>query len=146
MQGDMLPDEYLDALSTLHDKAPPLPWQEIRPVFEVEFGQEPEKIFRSIDPEPIAAASLGQVYQGRLADGTPVAIKVQYPGVREAVERDLRVFSRMLQAQKRVGAGLVGIQGLDYNERTIDFFANRLAEGDRIRDKLERQGLIQAEE
>ncbi|MBI3304046.1 MAG: AarF/ABC1/UbiB kinase family protein [Deltaproteobacteria bacterium] len=120
MQGDMLPDEYLDALSTLHDKAPPLPWQEIRPVFAVEFGQEPEKIFRSIDPEAIAAASLGQVYKGTLADGTPVAIKVQYPGVREAVARDLRVFSRILKAQKRIGADLFGIQGLDYNDMFAD--------------------------
>src|SRR6266852_2058896 len=90
-QGDLVPEEYFDSLSTVHDKAPPLPWEEVRPVLAAEFGRDPEQVFRTINPEPIAAASLGQVYSGVLPDGTPVAIKVQYPGVADAVDQDLKV-------------------------------------------------------
>jgi ubiquinone biosynthesis protein len=127
VQGEMLPDEYLEALSTLHDKAPPLPWADVRPVLEAELGRPPERVFGSIDPRPIAAASLGQVYAGRLPDGTPVAVKVQYPGVREAVETDLRALRRLMRTQKRLGADLLGLAGFDHEDTFADL-AGRLRE------------------
>jgi len=130
MQNEMLPEPYLDALSTLHDKAPPLPWRDIRSVLAAEFGREPEEVFCSIDPEPIAAASLGQVYAGTLPDGTAVAIKVQYPGVRDAVETDLRTFRRLIRAQKRLGADLLRVSGLDYEDMFADL-------ADRLREELD---------
>jgi predicted unusual protein kinase regulating ubiquinone biosynthesis (AarF/ABC1/UbiB family) len=119
-QGEILPEQYLDALSTVQDKAPPLSWRDVQPVLESEFRCPPEKLFRSIKTEPIAAASLGQVYEGMLPDGTPVAIKVQYPGVREAVKKDLRVFRRMMKAQKFVGSGLLRNTGYDYDQLVGD--------------------------
>jgi len=126
-QGDALPEDYFDALSTIHDQAPPLPWDEVRPVLEEELGGQPEDVFGSINPDAIAAASLGQVYSATLPNGTPVAIKVQYPGIREAVETDLRVFQRVFRAEKAVGAGLLRIPGLDY-EHAFGDVAARLRE------------------
>jgi predicted unusual protein kinase regulating ubiquinone biosynthesis (AarF/ABC1/UbiB family) len=75
------------------------------PIRIKELGREPEKIFRWVQREPIAAASLGQVYSGMLHDGSQVAIKVQYPGIREAVENDLAAFRRFLRLQRRFGPG-----------------------------------------
>lgn len=126
-QGDALPEEYFDALSTVHDQAPPLPWEKVCPVLAAELRGSPEKVFRSIDPQAIAAASLGQVYSAILPDGTPVAVKVQYPGVREAVQNDLRVFRRLFRAQKVVGADLLRLRGLDYGH-VFDDIAARLKE------------------
>jgi predicted unusual protein kinase regulating ubiquinone biosynthesis (AarF/ABC1/UbiB family) len=103
IQSGLLPEQYVDTLSPLQDQAPPLPWDEFRPVLVHELGREPEKIFRWVQREPIAAASLGQVYAGMLHDGSQVAIKVQYPGIREAVDRDLDAFRRFLRAQRRFG-------------------------------------------
>jgi predicted unusual protein kinase regulating ubiquinone biosynthesis (AarF/ABC1/UbiB family) len=102
-QTGLLPEQYVDALAPLQDQAPPLPWDEFRPALTRELGREPEKIFRWVQREPIAAASLGQVYAGMLHDGSHVAVKVQYPGIREAVDRDLRAFRRFLKAQRRLG-------------------------------------------
>jgi predicted unusual protein kinase regulating ubiquinone biosynthesis (AarF/ABC1/UbiB family) len=126
-QGEMLPDQYLDALSTVQDKAPPLPWDQIEPVLAAEFGRPPAEVFGSIEPEPLAAASLGQVYAGTLPDGTRVAIKVQYPGVREVVAQDLRAIHRMLATQKLVGGGLLRIPGLNYDDVFADL-SDRLHE------------------
>jgi predicted unusual protein kinase regulating ubiquinone biosynthesis (AarF/ABC1/UbiB family) len=130
IQGEILPGEYLDALSTVQDKAPPLPWREIRLVLEAEFGRPPERVFGAIEPEAIAAASLGQVYRGMLPDGTPVAIKVQYPGVKDAVERDLRVMRGMFKTQKLVGAGLLGNAAFNHDALFADL-------SDRLHEELD---------
>src|SRR2546425_3841727 len=58
-------------------------------VIESEVGGPPEQLFAEFSPEPIAAASIGQVHTARLHDGTEVAVKVQYPGVAEAIRADL---------------------------------------------------------
>ena len=126
-RGDDLPEHYFEALSTVHDQAPPLPWEDVRPVLEAELGRPPEKVFGSINPEAIAAASLGQVFSATLPDGTPVAVKVQYPGIREAVENDLRVFQRVFRAERAIGASLMRMPGLDY-EHAFNDVAARLRE------------------
>src|SRR5436309_15893236 len=58
-------------------------------VIESELGRPPEEVFAEFSPEPIAAASIGQVHAARLHDGTEVAVKVQYPGVADAIRDDL---------------------------------------------------------
>lgn len=128
-QSGLLPEVYVDALSPLQDQAPPMPWEEFRPVLINELGREPEKIFRWVQREPIAAASLGQVYSGMLHDGSQVAIKVQYPGIREAVENDLTAFRSFLKLQRRFGPWT------PLRELNVDEMLNDLA--DRLREETD---------
>jgi predicted unusual protein kinase regulating ubiquinone biosynthesis (AarF/ABC1/UbiB family) len=89
LMGGAVPEGFADRLSTLQSSAPPMAPALVRRVFEEDFGLPPEKLFRRFEARPFAAASIGQVHRARLEDGTPVAIKVQYPGVAEAIGADL---------------------------------------------------------
>ncbi|NNH72765.1 AarF/ABC1/UbiB kinase family protein [Nocardia uniformis] len=87
-------------LATLCDQAPRAPFATMRKVIEADLGPM-ARIFADFDPEPIAAASIGQVYRAQLRDGRQVAVKVQYPGVDSAVRADLKnlaAFARMTRA------------------------------------------------
>ncbi|HXK32494.1 MAG TPA: AarF/ABC1/UbiB kinase family protein, partial [Dehalococcoidia bacterium] len=121
----VVPDEVAAQLASLQANAPPMAYALVEQVFAAEFGAPPHKIFRRFEREPFAAASIGQVHRARLDDGTPVAVKVQYPGVREAITSDLAnvglmvglvgVFSRALDAEQIVRDLKDGIAGeLDY--------------------------------
>lgn len=90
-RADILMEEYVETLSLLHDSVPPRPWPEMRAVIESELGAPVEQLFATFDPQPVAAASLAQVYRARLHDGTSVAVKVQYPGIDRIVRWDLDV-------------------------------------------------------
>lgn len=76
-------------LGGLWDRAPGVAGDAIAEVIRAELGDRPEALFASWEPAPLAAASLGQVHAATLADGTPVVVKVQYPGVAEALRADL---------------------------------------------------------
>jgi predicted unusual protein kinase regulating ubiquinone biosynthesis (AarF/ABC1/UbiB family) len=80
---------YHEALASLRDAAPAMDPEAIHEVVESEYGAAAEAVFASFDPEPLAAASIGQVHGAKLADGREVVVKVQYPGVAEAVRADL---------------------------------------------------------
>lgn len=77
-------------LATLFDDAPAVDFEAMRQVIEEDLGAPLTELFAEFDPEPLAAASIGQVYRARLRDGTEVAVKAQYPGVDLAVHADLR--------------------------------------------------------
>lgn len=81
---------YHDALAELRDAAPPMDPDTIARVVTDDFGAPPDALFARWDPEPLAAASIGQVHSARLDDGREVVVKVQYPGVAGAVRSDLR--------------------------------------------------------
>ena len=89
-----LPDDvrnaYHTALADLRDAAPAFDPDAINEVLEGEFGAPVDQVFASFDPEPLAAASIGQVHAAKLDDGRDVVVKVQYPGVAEAVRADIR--------------------------------------------------------
>jgi predicted unusual protein kinase regulating ubiquinone biosynthesis (AarF/ABC1/UbiB family) len=90
---DLPPDvrsTYHEALAKLRDNAPPMDPEVIARVIRDDFGAPPEAVFAAWDPEPLAAASIGQVHAATLDDGREVVVKVQYPGVAEAVRADLR--------------------------------------------------------
>lgn len=99
--------EYLQGrLASLRDDVPAVSWKEIRGVLAAEWGSEPEQVLASIDPEPAAAASIGQVHRGRSHEGAEVAVKVQYPGIAEAVESDMRNLRLLSPVLKRLMPGL----------------------------------------
>jgi predicted unusual protein kinase regulating ubiquinone biosynthesis (AarF/ABC1/UbiB family) len=77
-------------LASLRDSVPPVGWKDMRKVMASDWGEQPEKVLAHIDTEPAAAASIGQVYRGRTREGRDVAIKVQYPGIADSVEADMR--------------------------------------------------------
>ena len=81
---------YQAALTRLRDDAPPMAPELARAVLERELGQRTESVFAQFDWEPLAAASIGQVHAAQLHDGRAVAVKIQYPGVADAIEADLK--------------------------------------------------------
>ena len=99
---DLLPAEIVDELGLLQDRAEPVPWPEVRAVLEAELGGSVDEVFASVDPEPLAAASVGQVHAARLRTGEDVVVKVQRPGIRPVVERDLDIAQR-IAARLEVG-------------------------------------------
>ena len=100
---EFIPEEhrhiYEQVLGRLQMHTPVMAWEDIQEVFEEEFdGRTPIEVFRSFDPEPVAAASIGQVYKAVLHDGTTVAVKIQYPGVVDALDSDLANISQIAGA------------------------------------------------
>lgn len=89
-RADILPPEYIDVLSRLHDQVPPRPFTVMKKRIEEELGKPLEAVFASFTPQPIAAASLAQVHEARLHDGRRVAVKVQYPDIASLVDLDVR--------------------------------------------------------
>jgi predicted unusual protein kinase regulating ubiquinone biosynthesis (AarF/ABC1/UbiB family) len=86
---DILPEEFCRELADLQDAVPPADIRAIKAQIREELGKEPEAVFDRFELEPIAAASLGQVHEAVLKTGERVAVKVQYPGIRQVVEMDL---------------------------------------------------------
>lgn len=94
---DLLSLDYIQALETLQSDVPALPWSDVQPILEQALSAPPEQCFREINPVAIAAGSLAQVHQGRLPNGHLVAIKIQRPGIRNIIERDLAVLKRLAE-------------------------------------------------
>ncbi|GAB4300019.1 MAG: AarF/UbiB family protein [Desulfuromonadia bacterium] len=86
---DLIPRTYLVELSKLQDDVPPVPFAQIETQLAGELGERYDSLFRSIAPEPIAAASIAQVHGAILHDGTPVVVKVRRPGIVETVDTDI---------------------------------------------------------
>src|SRR5918992_586125 len=99
-------EEFQRKLGELRDAAPKVRFQDMRKVMESELDQPLEEAFEAFDPEPVAAASIGQVYRARLHDGRDVAVKVQSPGVAQAVRADLQNLGIILRLMKRIAPGL----------------------------------------
>ena len=106
----LVPEEYREEfqqkLGALRDAAPKVRFQDMRKVIESELGEPLEETFAAFEHQPIAAASIGQVYRARLHDGRDVAVKVQYPGVAQAVRADMQNLGMILRLMKRVAPGL----------------------------------------
>jgi ubiquinone biosynthesis protein len=105
-RGDLLPPEYLEALSRLQDRVEPFSFVDVERIVQEELGVRLSKGFTSFDAEPIAAASLGQVHRATLRDGRVVAVKVQRPEAREDVAGDLNAFADIAEfLDRHTGAG-----------------------------------------
>src|SRR5215203_4445373 len=105
-----LPEEerenFKQTLAQLRDDVPPLPYKRLEKLLREELGEKPSAIFAEFDEDAFAAASIGQVHRAVTQEGRAVAVKVQYPGVAEAVETDLRNLSLLLPLVKRLAPGL----------------------------------------
>lgn len=88
-RADLVPPAFVDALQRLQDKVEPFPYADVEQIIESELGVRISKAFAEFEPEPLAAASLGQVHRARLRNGRQVAVKVQRPDIRERVLADL---------------------------------------------------------
>jgi predicted unusual protein kinase regulating ubiquinone biosynthesis (AarF/ABC1/UbiB family) len=82
--------QFQEILATLQQDAKPVPFKAIRKVVEDDLDEPLKDAFAEFDPEPIAAASIGQVHRAELHDGRTVAVKVQYPGIAEAIHADMQ--------------------------------------------------------
>ncbi|XVF29905.1 hypothetical protein REPUB_Repub16aG0010700 [Reevesia pubescens] len=101
---DLIPPSYLDELSLLQDQITPFSTEVALDTIEKELGLQIDEIFSEISPEPVAAASLGQVYQARLRrSGRVVAVKVQRPGVQAAISLDILILRFLAGVVKRAG-------------------------------------------
>jgi ubiquinone biosynthesis protein len=92
---DLLPLEFTEELGRLQDQATPAPWNQVEQVLAAELGGPPDEVFARFDRQPLAAASVAQVHAARLRSGAEVVVKVQRPGIRSVVERDLDIVARL---------------------------------------------------
>jgi predicted unusual protein kinase regulating ubiquinone biosynthesis (AarF/ABC1/UbiB family) len=98
--------EFKSALAELRDNVPRFEFEQMRAVIESDLGAPIERSFAEFEEEAFAAASIGQVHRARTLDGEDVAVKVQYPGIAEAVESDLRNIKVLMRLAKRIAPGL----------------------------------------
>ncbi len=102
---DLLPREYIEALSTLQSNVPPVPWNAVEILLRQQLQKPLEQVFSSLDTEAVAAGSIAQVHRARLLSGEAVALKIQRPGLETIVERDTRLIRSIaeLVAQTEFG-------------------------------------------
>ena len=103
-RADLLPPAYLDALARLQDQVEPFPYEDVERTIREELGVRVSHAFLEFDPVPIAAASLGQVHRAVLRGGREVAVKVQRPGIREQIDKDISTFHEIATVVDRIGA------------------------------------------
>jgi predicted unusual protein kinase regulating ubiquinone biosynthesis (AarF/ABC1/UbiB family) len=138
IQTGTLPDEALAELATLQMSAPPMHPSLVRAQFKQSLGHPPEEIFKQFNPQPFAAASLGQVHHATTKANEKVAVKIQYPGIRQSLANDFKMFraiSRPAQASGHIPKGAIDevekqiISETDYRREAdnIEFFHEKLA-------------------
>lgn len=106
MDQGLLPNEFADVMSQAQYRVPPINKALARSLIKKELGEYPETVFASFSSEAIAAASIGQVHQARLKNGEKVAVKIQYPNVRNTIESDLGLAKTLLRRFTKKGANL----------------------------------------
>jgi len=147
-RSDLLPQPYIDALTRLQDNVGPFSFAEVEQIVGSELGVRFSKAFSRFDSQPIAAASLGQVHRAALRDGREVVVKVQRPGIREEMSKDLDVLGEIadfLDSHTEAGRKFEFssfleefrkslLHELDYRleARNLMIFADNLREFDRI--------------
>jgi predicted unusual protein kinase regulating ubiquinone biosynthesis (AarF/ABC1/UbiB family) len=107
---EFLPPEYRELyqehLAKLRTEAPTMPWKQVRKVLDEEWEEPCEELFETIEHDAAAAASIGQVHRAMLPDGRRVAVKIQYPGVADAIAADMQNAGLILRMAKALAPGL----------------------------------------
>jgi|AntRauTorcE11897_2_1112592.scaffolds.fasta_scaffold01912_5 predicted unusual protein kinase regulating ubiquinone biosynthesis (AarF/ABC1/UbiB family) len=132
----VLPDEFADVMSDAQYSVPPINKALARSIIKKELGDYPENLFAKFNPEAVAAASIGQVHEARLKSGEKVAIKIQYPNVRNTIDSDLSLARTLLKRFVKKGASLdeyfdeikkTLLEETDYEQEAkyLDYFYNK---------------------
>lgn len=100
-RGQSFPPEFIEEMKKLHDEVGPVPWEEIEPILQ-EYVGDVDEVFEIFEKEPIAAASIGQVYRAVLKTGEVVAVKVQRPGIVEQIHTDMLILESMAKRVERL--------------------------------------------
>jgi predicted unusual protein kinase regulating ubiquinone biosynthesis (AarF/ABC1/UbiB family) len=108
---EFIPEEYREIyqeqLAKLRTDAPAMPWEKVEKVLLEEYDGEPvAELFAEFEQEAFAAASIGQVHRAELIDGRRVAVKIQYPGIAEALDADLRNAGTLVRLARALAPGL----------------------------------------
>lgn len=93
LDEELLPRPYIEKFEKAYGKVAPLSRPIVKKVFKMEFGNNPEEVFKNFDYNPIAAASLGQVHRAQLKTGEQVVVKIQYPNIAENMQADMQMLS-----------------------------------------------------
>lgn len=110
MRSDLLPPDWIRALSTLQDRVAALPFETIRPAIEDAIGGPIDEHFATFDTEPLAAASIAQVHAATLRTGKRVIVKVRRPGIERTVDADLRLLGRIARVAERRIPGIARLK------------------------------------
>ncbi|HWU83430.1 MAG TPA: AarF/UbiB family protein [Methylophilaceae bacterium] len=145
---DIFPPNWISEFAKLQDHVPPVPFSELLPGLEAVLGKSPFDVFRDLQAEPVAAASIAQVHMASLQDGTPVVLKIRRPNIEENIEADLRLLShlgRLVESEfpeaKRFQPGKIIAQfskslrrelDLAMEGRNTDRFARNFAEDETV--------------
>jgi ubiquinone biosynthesis protein len=100
-RSDLLPDDFIDELSSLQDDVPPFPFHEVKTIIEGELGRPLEELYDDFKKAPVAAASLAQVHHAKTKAGEDVAVKVQRPRVGKIIDADIRILRRLAALVER---------------------------------------------
>lgn len=106
MDNGFLPEEFADVMSQAQYSVPPINKALVRTIIKRELGDYPEKIFAKFDAQAFAAASIGQVHKAELKDGRKVAVKIQYPNVRETIDSDMAVAKSLAKRLIKKGSDI----------------------------------------
>jgi predicted unusual protein kinase regulating ubiquinone biosynthesis (AarF/ABC1/UbiB family) len=130
--GDLLPPELTEILAALRERAHHMPPAQLEQVILKEWGPEWRSHFKRFDAIPIAAASIGQVHRATARDGRELAIKFQYPGVRESIDADVDNVSTLLRISGLLPAGLDVSPLLAEAKRQLHEEADYVREGEQM--------------
>ncbi|MCP4870412.1 MAG: AarF/ABC1/UbiB kinase family protein [Proteobacteria bacterium] len=111
-RDDLVGEAYAEAFSSLQDAVTEFPYEQVQQQIRNAFGEDPETLFATIDPVPLAAASIAQVHRATLKTGEEVAVKVQRPGIRTKIQTDLSILDFLA---RQVDAQLTGIGVVDFS-------------------------------
>jgi predicted unusual protein kinase regulating ubiquinone biosynthesis (AarF/ABC1/UbiB family) len=106
MDQGFLPEEFAEVMTQAQYSVPPINKALVRTIIKRELGDYPEKIFAKFDAEAFAAASIGQVHKAKLKDGRKVAVKIQYPNVRETIDSDMAVAKQLAKRIIKKGSDI----------------------------------------
>jgi len=119
---DMLPERYADELAKLQDDVPPFPTDQAIQLIEGNLGQPVNTIFKRFDQEPLAAASIAQVYSASLQDGAEVIVKVVRPEIEKVIQQDINLLfllAKLLHNLSSTGKRLRPVEVVAEYEKTI---------------------------
>ena len=131
-RADLLPLEYVRELATLQDQVPAFSTAEAFAIVESELGRSVHEAYAEIDSEPIAAASLGQVYRARLATGEEVAVKVQRPNLEATIAFDVAILFRLVKLTNRFFPK--ANENADWEGMLREFYATIFEEMDYVKE------------